>query len=84
MTDIEKIIDEVVEENKQVHMKDDYFGKLCVEKSIERIKKNVNNFLIGRYLVCSGDKYRLNKDDHRRLNEILDGRDLSDDENPYT
>jgi len=49
----------------------------------ERIKKNVKHFLMGRYVVCSGDKYRLNDDDHKRLNEILDGRELRDDENPY-
>lgn len=49
----------------------------------QRIKKNVKLFLMSRYLVCTGDKYRLNEDDHRRLNEILDGRDLQDDEDPY-
>ena len=54
-----------------------------MEHERERIKKNVNYFLMSRYLVCSGDKYRLNDDDHKRLGEILDGRELRDDENPY-
>jgi len=49
----------------------------------ERIKQNVKHFLMSRYLVCSGDKYRLNEDDHRRLDEILDGRELQDAENPF-
>ncbi len=49
----------------------------------ERIKQTVKYFLMSRYLVGSGDKYRLNEDDHRRLNEILDGRELQDDENPF-
>lgn len=49
----------------------------------ERIKKNVTWFLMSRYLVTTGDKYRLNNDDHKRLNEILDGRELKEDENPY-
>ncbi len=48
----------------------------------ERIKHNVKQFLMSRYLVCSFDQYRLNHDDHRRLDEILDGRELQDDENP--
>ena len=49
----------------------------------ERIHKNTKYFLMSRYVVCSGDKYRLNQDDHKRLDEILEGRDLQDDENPY-
>jgi hypothetical protein len=49
----------------------------------DHIKKNVKLFLMSRYLVCSGDKYRINRDDHNRLDEILDGRDLFNDENPY-
>ena len=53
------------------------------ETEQKKIKKNVKLFLMSRYLVCSGDKYRLNEDDHRRLDEILDGRGLQDDEDPY-
>ncbi len=53
------------------------------ETEQQKIAKNVKLFLMSRYLVCSGDKYRLNDDDHRRLNEILDGRHLQDDEDPY-
>ena len=58
-------------------------GKDELLEDRQRIKKNVRYFLMSRYLVCSGDKYRLNEDDIRRLNEILDGRDLQDDEDPY-
>ena len=47
------------------------------------VKKNVKLFMMGRYIVCSGDKYRLNTDDHKRLDEILDGSDLQGDEDPY-
>lgn len=48
--------------------------------SKEQIKQNVKEFLMSRYVVCSGDKYRLNEDDHKRLDEILDGRELKDAE----
>jgi hypothetical protein len=49
----------------------------------DRIAKNVRYFVMSRYLVTTGDKYRLNHDDLNRMEEILQGRELRDDENPY-
>ena len=42
----------------------------------EKIAKNVKEFLMNHYLVTSGDKYRLNKDDLGKLDKILKGDDM--------
>ena len=53
------------------------------EDKKEKIKTNVQSFLMGQQLVTDGDKYRLNKDEWKRLGEILDGSELKDSEDPY-
>ena len=56
----------------------------AVKQERERIAKDVREFLIGQYLVTSGDKYRLNDADHAKLALILKGIETSSNGEPLS
>ena len=47
--------------------------KAAIKAEREKIAKNVKEFIMDHYLVKSGDKYRLNREDHAKLEKIIKG-----------